>query len=121
VDSKETTELDSVLCLVNTALLSQNGRHSGKEGINPVKKTGGLTAKAKKGILNLLDQRSGENDGPLLEELCDFTILMALDKVLGQEDMDELCALVQKYSRGQKKGTTVEKKLKRALHSVLLG
>ena len=61
IDNIETKEFDSVLCLVNTAMLSHEGRFSGKADSNSIKKVrvGGLTAKKKE---SLLAQIEDEND-----------------------------------------------------------
>ena len=116
IDNKETKDLDSVLCLVNTAMLSHEGRMSGTVGANSTKKSGGLTTKTKKTITSNIDSN---NDDELLKSLCDFDILMALDKMIRREDMTRLCDLVSKYSRGMKKGTKVSSDLKLAMKSVL--
>jgi hypothetical protein len=116
VDNKETKELDSVLCLINTAMLSHEGRLSGKAGVNSVKKEGGLTAKKKKVILDKIEDG---NDGNIIDELCDFSTIMALDRSLSKEDLAYLCKLVVKYSKGMRKGIEMDNKLKLVLKSVL--
>lgn len=115
VDGKETKELDSVLCLVNTAMLSHDGSFAGPN-TNSVKKNGGVTNKVKKAILAALDTN---NDGKLLEALCDFNLLLALDKTLSSTDTEELCGLVRKWARGQKRGTEPNERLKMLLRSIL--
>ena len=115
VDNKETNELDSVLTLVNTALLSHSGLFSGKQGVNLVKKSNGaLLSKVKKSLLNKLD-----SDGDFFDQCTDFNILMALDKLLGAREMEELCRAVKKYAKGQRKGVTLGVDLKVALKSLL--
>eukprot|EP01083_Nonionella_stella_P021255 58939_1 len=104
VDNKETKDLDTVFCLVNTAMLSHDGRLSGKANANSIKKTGGLTNKTKKSLLANLDGDS-DDDEKLLSELCNFNTLMALDGIMEKDDMASVCKLVTKYSRGQRKGT----------------
>ena len=116
IDNKETKDLDSVLCLVNTAMLSHEGRMSGSIGVSSTKKSGGLTAKTKKTILSNIES---DNDEQLLKCLCDFDTLMALDKMIRREDMTRLCELVSKYSRGMRKGTKVSLDLKLAIKSIL--
>ena len=49
----------------------------------------------------------------------DFDVLMALDNMVGKEDMEKLCELVKKYARGQKRGTALSSHLKLTLQSVL--
>ena len=112
VDGRETKELDSVLCLVNTAMLSHAGAYSGT--IASVKKNGSLTNKARKALIAALD-----DDRKLLEQLCDFNALLALDQSLSKDDSQQLCQLVRKWARGQKQGTQVGSKLKRQLRIVL--
>jgi hypothetical protein len=114
VDGKETNKLDSVLCLVNTAMLSHTGSFSGKSATSSVKKNGNLTTKTKKALLGALD-----DDPRLLEELCDLNTILALDQTLPKADSEELCQLVRKWARGQKQGTLVGPKLKMQLRSIL--
>jgi hypothetical protein len=115
VDGKETKKLDSVLCLINTAMLSHVGAYAGKTPTSSVKKNGALTNKAKKALAGAL----ADDDHKLLEQLCDFNALLALDQLLPKEASEELCQLVRKWSRGQKQGTQVGSKLKMHLKSVL--
>jgi hypothetical protein len=117
VDGKETTQLDSVLCLVNTAMLSHEGSFAGKT-VNSIKRNGSLTGKTKKALLAALEKDSADQSS-LLNALSDFNILMALDELLPSEDMQELCRLVRKWVRGQKRGTQVGTKLKVLLQNVL--
>jgi hypothetical protein len=114
VDGKEVKKLDSVLCLVNTAMLPHVGSYSGKSATSAVKKNGNLTNKTKKALLAAVD-----NDASLLEELSDFNTLLALDQTLSKADSEELCQLVRKWVRGQKRGTLVTPKLKMQLRSIL--
>lgn len=127
VDGKETKVLDSVLCLVNTAVLSHVGSYSGdatsasKAAIK--KSNGSLTNKTKKLLLQSLDS-SNAND--FLKEICDFNVLVALDELLAQSkdedhdrDMEILCGLVRKWARGQKKGTVIDPKFRRKLQTYL--
>jgi len=80
VDGQETKVLDSVLCLVNTGVLSHVGSYSGRSGNNAVKKTNGsLTNKTKKILAKALE--SSEVDD-FLKEICDFNVLLALDELL---------------------------------------
>jgi NPL4 family len=116
VDGREMTQLESVLCLINTAMLSHEGSFAGNTATSPVKKSNGsLTNKAKKTLLAALNS----DDRAMFEELCDFNVLMALDQSLSPSDMDKLCALVKKWARGQKQGTTLDSKLKIQLKSIL--
>ncbi|VEU35913.1 unnamed protein product [Pseudo-nitzschia multistriata] len=131
VDGRETKLLDSVLCLVNTALLSHVGSYSGHvtgSSVSVKKINGSLTNKTKKLLLKALES-SDAND--FLQEICDFNILMALDQLLSQSqvkssnnddheaDMEILCGLVRKWARGQKKGTAIDPKFKRKLQTYL--
>jgi primosomal replication protein N len=114
VDGKQANDIDSVLCLVNTAMLSHVGSFAGKTAASSIKKNGSLTKKAKTAILSAL-----EDDSKLLEELCDLNVLVALDQSLSDEDTAELCQVVRKWSRGLKQGTQVASKLKMRLKGVL--
>lgn len=120
VSGEETKQLDSVLLLVNTAMLSHVGSYSGGTnapvGGNVKRGSGALLVKTRKRILAALEQAGGP-----LKELCDFDILLALDALIGREDSERLCSLVRKYARGQKKGTVFDEHLKLTLQSVLGG
>lgn len=116
VDGRETKSLDSVLCLVNTALLSHDGLYA--SSTKPTKKNGSLTKKTKKALVAALGEK---NDGKLLTLLGEFRILVALDTLLHHNDdeMQGLCQAVRKWARGQKQGTTVPANLKRKLTTLL--
>lgn len=114
INGKETKTLDSVLCLVNTAMLSHEGVYAGSSATSSVKKNGSLTNKTKKTLLGLLD-----DDRLLLQELCDFNTLLALDQLLPTEDSESLCESVKKWARGQKQGTQIDPRVKLQLRSVL--
>ena len=114
VDGREAKSIDTVLCLVNTALLSHKGTYSGDSAKKSTKKNGSLTAKAKKAILQAID-----NDSALLSLFSDFDILLALDMMLLPQEMQDLCSVLQKWTRGQKQGSQVSAMLKRKLKSVL--
>ncbi|KAL9179419.1 hypothetical protein ACHAXT_008709 [Thalassiosira profunda] len=120
VSGEETKRLDSVLLLVNTAMLSHVGLYSGGAGApaggNVKRGSGALLVKTRKRILASMNDGSG-----VLKELCDFDVLLALDSLLAREDSEKLCLLVRKYARGQKKGTALDAHLNLALQSVLGG
>ena len=113
VDGKETTQLDSVLCLVNTAMLSHEGWFAGKAATQ--KKTGGLTKKARKAISKALGSTS-----EVLEELSNFQTLVALyNEGLSDKECERLCGLVRKRAIGQKKGTALDEDLKQKLKTLI--
>ncbi len=114
INDKETKILDSVLCLVNTAMLSHEGIYTGGSPSSSIKKNGNLTNKTKKTLLGMMD-----DDRQLLQQLCDFNTLLALDELLAEEDSLNLCQSVKKWARGQKQGTQVDAKVKLQLRSVL--
>jgi hypothetical protein len=131
VDGRETSLLDSVLCLVNTAVLSHSGSYCGSSGGNPTKKSnGGLTNKTKKALAKALDSPES-ND--FLKLASDFSVLLALDELLASssgsksssssstitEDTKLLCGLIKKYARGMKKGTVIDPKFKMRLKTYL--
>ena len=118
IDSEETNELDSVLCLINTALLGHIGTFCGKQAESSVNKKGLLTAKTKKRILAALAE-NGIDDVELFEALSDFNVLVALDSLIEKKDMDELCGLVRKWARGQRRGTEMGNELRTALKFAL--
>ena len=118
ISGEEKTELDSVLLLVNTAMLSHVGLYSGGEdapvGGSVKKSSGTLLVKTRKRLLSALDRSNS-----VLNELCDFDVLLALDGMMSREDSEQLCLLVRKYARGQKKGTDLTPHLRLTLRSLL--
>lgn len=118
ISGEETTKLDTVLLLVNTAMLSHVGLYSGGEdapvGGSVKKSSGALLVKTRKRLLSALDRSNS-----VLKELCDFDVLLALDGMMSREDSEQLCLLVRKYARGQKKGTNLTPHLKLTLRSLL--
>ena len=75
-------------------------------------------AKTRKRILSALEEK---DSGNVLQELCDFDVLFALDALIGRDEMKEICELVKKYARGQKKGAVLGDHLKLTLQSLLGG
>ena len=116
VDGQETNEVDCVLCLVNTAMLSHRGKYSGKETV--LTKNGVLTGKAKKKLLLALKNSDSEK---LLMIMSDFQILCGLDRLLAKKDMLEIFRLVNKYNQGQKRSTDIGQKLRTSLQNTLGG
>ncbi|KAL7514275.1 hypothetical protein ACHAXN_011471 [Cyclotella atomus] len=123
VSGDETKRLDSVLLLVNTAMLSHVGLYSGGEkapiGGNVKRNSGALLSKTRKRILSALLERSSDSISDALKDLCDFDVLMALDGMIARNEMQQLCELVKKYARGQKRGTVLGDHLRLVLQSVL--
>ena len=115
VDTKETSTLDSVLFLVNTAMLSHEGNFCGGSSKSTIKKGGTLTAKTKKSIMKNLD---GDTE-KLIANLCDFNTLMAVGRSIGKQEMSELCNLVKKFSRGQRKAAKPSELLKLGLRNLM--
>ena len=112
VDGQETHQVDSVLCLVNTAMLSKQGDYCGPTKAS-VKKTGALTKKTRKALLDALahDTAQTTSSSQLLPLLCDFDLLLSLDEFLGPKDSEQVCAIVQKWARGQKRKTQLDDRL----------
>jgi hypothetical protein len=116
VDGQETNNLDTVLCLVNTALLSHEGLFSGSAN-NSVTKTGHMVTKTTRKAIKKAIETS--NDAALMQTLCDFSLLLALDSILGPKDCELLCSNARKWARGQKRGTLVDDELKKRLLSIV--
>jgi hypothetical protein len=108
VEGQEVNEFDSVLCLVNTALLSHTGWYG--SSTNAVStKTGRLLKKARKGLRQALTERDSAS---LLSQLCSFSTILALyEEGLSENECQALCRVVQKWTRGQKKGTKIDEAL----------
>jgi hypothetical protein len=104
-------------------MLSHVGLYSGGAaaiGGNVKRSSGALLVKMRKRILAALEQRHG-NDGALLEELCDFDVLLALDSLMGRDDSEKLCSMVKKYASGQRKSTVLDDHLRLKLQTVIDG
>ena len=115
VDGKETTTLDTVLCLINTAMLAHEGKFAG--GTLPtVKKNGMMLTKTKKALVAALEETDHCH---LLNALCDFNVLAAIDQQVKPEQMEALCQVVKKWARGQKIGTQLNPQLKVLLKGIL--
>jgi len=123
ISGEETKKLDSVLLLVNMAMLSHVGLYSGGTNApvtgNVKRGSGALLIKTRKRLLAAIND--GGDNSKVFKELCDFDILLALDGMIGSTESEKLCMLVRKYARGQKKGTVLDKHLKLVLSSALGG
>lgn len=116
VQGQEVRDFDSVLCLVNTALLSHTGWY-GASAAAVSAKTGLLTKKARKALRQALATR---DNSTLLSQLCSFSTLLALyEEGLSEKDCQALCRVVQKWARGQKKGTQVDEALRGRLEKLV--
>lgn len=70
--------------------------------------------------MKVLDKsEKSDHDVDLFEALCDFNVLYALDGMMKKADMDDICGLVKKWARGQRRGTECSKNLKAALRFAL--
>ena len=115
VDGKETTTLDTVLCLINTAMLAHEGKFAG--GTLPtVKKNGMMLTKTKKALLAAIESTDHCH---LLNALCDFNVLAAIDQQMKPDQMEALCQVVKKWAKGQKIGTQLSPQLKVLLKGIL--
>ena len=119
VDGQETSQLDTVLCLVNTALLTQTGLYCGTKTNSVKKRGGGLTGKVRKALSAAVDG-ADKNPAALLKLLCDFNVLLSLDAALSNSDVVELTRVVKKFARGQKAGTVVSQALRKKLKALLV-
>ena len=124
ISGEETKKLDSVLLLVNMAMLSHVGLYSGGTNApaagNVKRGSGALLIKTRKRLLAAINDDDGDSS-KIFKELCDFDILLALDGMIGSTESEKLCLLVRKYARGQKKGTMLDNHLKLVLSSALGG
>jgi hypothetical protein len=139
VDGSETTELDGLLCLVNTALLSRVGDYAGPEpppsaggGGKPpgpvVKKSGALAARARRALASALaagdggDQDGGGGDRELARVLSDYALLVALHGLLGPGDCRALCAFVKEGARQKRRrGANLDRRVRERLTRLVDG
>ena len=129
IGSEKTRDVDAVLCLVNTALLSHTGNLSVSKhyDLSVKRASWGLTVTAKKRILGALllsfeyDDSNTSSSSDIMESLCDINVLLAIDVLIRREDTADLCSLMKKYVRGKRRGTVVVTILRAVLRSVLEG
>jgi len=126
VDGKEVREVDSLLCLVNTALLSHkgsfsSGRSNGGNKLTGLVKasTGNLTTKGRKQLISALQLSNNDSSSQFMDLLLDFNLLFGISKLLAAADAEQLAKLVFKFSRGQKKSSVLGGQLKLSLESLL--
>ena len=132
IASQESHDLDAVLCLVNTAVLSHVGLYSTSNASTGVTKKGLLTKSIKSKLTSLLRQPN-PSSSDILQELCNFPLLVALDRFIqtnpqaisskdnnnNNDPMKQLCELVRRYARGQTKSTKIPKDLQLLLQHIL--
>lgn len=106
VDGQETTELDSYLCLVNTAVLQHTGNFPSTTKI----KKRGISSKTKSNLLKKMDS---------VGAFCDFGLVMELTKGMTNEEAHEFCTVLQKYVRGQRKNLQFTEGTKKLLKKIL--
>ena len=53
------------------------------------------------------DDSNTLSSSDFMESLCNLNVLLNVDVMIGREDTEELCSLVKKYVRGQRRGTVV--------------
>jgi hypothetical protein len=116
VDGKETKSVDTVLCLVNTALLSHEGTYA--DGLpSAVKKKGaGLSKKTKKRLAAALSEG---DDHALLSTLTNFAVLVTLTERLDLAEAESLVTTVRKFARGQKRGTALDAAIQKKLAALV--
>lgn len=133
IDAEETHDIDSVLCLINTAVLSHVGLYCGptttkskQKNVDVLKSNGlELTNTMKKKLLTAITttttQESSKKEKMMMSSLCHFDVLMGLDSILGPKRVMELCEIIRKYARGQRKSLDMKKELIMALTLALGG
>ena len=84
IDGKETNEIDSILCWMNTAILPHVGTYTNPEKVDF------------KSIIKM-DGDDDEYDIRLFQSLCDFQILLTLDRYLSKQENQELYRLIQQF------------------------
>lgn len=122
VNGGEMQEVDTLLFLINTAMLGHTGLYAGS---GDTRSTGKILVKTKKKLISALQQQSSlskeDSKHPALEILCDFNLLFGLSNLLSTDDMEKLCILVSGYAKGMKKGTRLSDKLRTAIETALGG
>jgi hypothetical protein len=127
VDGGESTSLDTLLCLVNTAVVSQTGWYT-KVKRTVKKNNGRLTKATRTKLLAALLQDNSNDDAVALDLLCDFDLLVVLVRMLRQrpgqllpEDDDgrELCQTVQQFAKGRKRTTKLNPALRQRIADLI--
>jgi hypothetical protein len=131
VDGGESTSLDTLLCLVNTAVVSHTGWYTKTK--RTVKKNNGRLTKATrtKLLAALLQDDDNNDDAVALDLLCDFDLLVALVRMLRQrpgqppptddddDDGRELCQTVQQFAKGRKRTTKLNPALRQRIADLI--
>jgi hypothetical protein len=133
VDGGESTSLDTLLCLVNTAVVSHTGWYT-KVKRSVKKKNGRLTKAARTKLLAALlqdqDDDNNNDDAVALDLLCDFDLLVVLVRMLRQrpgqppptdddDDGRELCQTVQQFAKGRKRTTKLNPALRQRIADLI--
>mmetsp|Transcript_13143 Transcript_13143/g.17184 ORF Transcript_13143/g.17184 Transcript_13143/m.17184 type:complete len:479 (+) Transcript_13143:130-1566(+) len=108
MDGKEVNEFDVILCLINTALLSHTGNFWSRNIASSK-----LTPKVKARLLKKLDKNV---DNEFVDDLRDFSLLLALENNLDRGHMESLLEVVLK--RSQLRNVSLDKDLKALLSEV---
>ena len=117
IDGKETQELDSIFVCKNTAILKHVGTFSGRgDEKSPVDLHGKLNPWGCNKIQKVLEM---DNDSSLIQNLCDFQLLLALDRLVSKKDQMELVFMVQEYVRRGYCETRLGTRLKLVLEHVV--
>lgn len=117
IEGQETTELEAILTLVNTAVASHQGLYSRSTG-SSVKSTGRrITKRVRSKLSESLQQ---DNDNSYLNILADFGLLMALVGLLNDDEGRELCETVRAFAKGRTKTTALDATLRKRLQEVLM-
>jgi cation transport regulator ChaB len=130
VDGQETNELDTLLCLVNVALLSHDGMFAQKntKRNSLLKRDGRLSASIHKALNKALNHAEETNDdSKLLEMFVDFNLLYTIDALMqkqyptnNQEDaVESLCQAIRKYTKGQKQSIQLDHGIRNQLRQCL--
>jgi len=119
VDSKETNEVDSLLCLVNVAVVSGTGKWKSKE------KNEKLTKRAKGELKDavsrvLSNKGNAAKNKALMEALMDFNVLLFLQgRIRDEECWGGILGKVVKYGKGGKQATVLEEDMVKAIEASL--
>ena len=119
VGGKETKEVDSLLCLVNLAVIQGSGKWSSKE------KNEKLTKRSKADLKEIVGEAiakkgSAPVNKKLMEALMDFNVLLFLGgRIRNEMSWDAILSKVIKYARGGKQATILDEDMIKTIEASL--
>ncbi|GMH72586.1 hypothetical protein TrRE_jg1243, partial [Triparma retinervis] len=119
VGGKETKEVDSLLCLVNVAVVHGSGKWSSKE------KNEKLTKHTRSNLKEIVGEAlakkgSAPANKKLMEALMDFNVLLFLGgRIRDEKSWEAILGKITKYARGGKQATVLDQDMIKTIEASL--